>query len=70
MKTTENWDKIRKQVVEKPNLEDNANFLQRLVIENREQMGGNNCFKVKKFGCENLGRYDWLIKDYKLCSIA
>ncbi len=40
VETTEDWDKIREQVVEQLNLEDNGNFARRLVIEIREQMGG------------------------------
>ncbi len=36
---TEDWDKIREQVVEQYSLEDNRNFLWRLVIKIRGQMG-------------------------------
>ncbi len=39
MKTMEDWDKIREQVVEQPSLEDNRNFPQHLVIEIRGQIG-------------------------------
>ena len=54
----EDWDKIREQVVKQPSPEDNKNFLQRLIIEIRGRMGGDDCCKVKKFGCGYLGKYD------------
>lgn len=33
MKMMEDWDKIRKQIIEQPNLKDNGNFLKRLVMK-------------------------------------
>ncbi len=36
----EDWDKIKKQVVEQPSPEDNRNFPQCLVMEIRRQMRG------------------------------
>ncbi len=63
METTEDWDKIRERVVEQPSQEDNGNFLQRLVIEIRGQMGWDDntsmfCCRVSEFGCRNLGGHD------------
>ena len=45
VKTTEDWDKIREQVVEQPSPEDNGNFPRRLVMEIRGRMGagGDDC---------------------------
>ncbi len=40
METTEDWDKIRVQVVEQPSAEDNRNFPRRLVMEIKGRMGG------------------------------
>ena len=39
MKTIEDWDKIREQVVEQSSPEDNENFPQGLVMEIRGPMG-------------------------------
>ncbi len=40
VETTEDWDKIREQVIEQASLEDNGNFPRRLVMEIRGRMGG------------------------------
>ncbi len=37
---TENWDKIREQVVEQPSPADNGNFPQHLAMKIRGRMGG------------------------------
>ena len=63
VETTKDWDKIRKQVIEQPSLENNENFLQCLMMEIRRQMEGDDntskfCYRVLEFSCGNLGRHD------------
>ena len=38
VETTEDWDKIREQIIEQSSLKNNRNFPRRLVMEIREQM--------------------------------
>ncbi len=39
VETTEDWDKIREQVVEQPSPEENGNFPRRLVMKIRRRIG-------------------------------
>lgn len=59
----EDWDKIKKQIVEQPNLEYNGNFPWYLMIEIRRQIGGDKntimfYYRVYKFDCGNLRRHN------------
>ena len=72
---TKDWNKIREQVVEQPNSENNENFLWRFVIEIWGQMGEIIVLVYLVVEFRSLLRKfgeTWLVdeRDYKFCSIT